>query len=254
MGKYNVDYYKCCYCGFIQTEKPYWLDEAYVEPINRFDVGLVNRNLQYSNKVKVILSLLFNANSNSTFIDYGGGYGLFVRLMRDSGFNFYRYEPYCINIFAKGFDYSFDDSSKDEVDLITAFELFEHLEDPLGKIGKIFTYSSNIYFSTALIPKNNPKPDEWWYYGLEHGQHISFYTLKSLKIIAEKYGTNIYSNEADIHLFTKNKKLTSQLFKLMCKNKINTMLSLLIKKESLVNKDFTEAVIQFNLQPKPEKY
>ena len=42
--------------------------------------------------------------SNGSIVDYGGGYGLLVRLMRNSGFDFYRYDPYCANFFAKGFE------------------------------------------------------------------------------------------------------------------------------------------------------
>ena len=40
MGKYDVDYFQCSNCGFVQTEEPYWLDEAYSQPIASSDVGL----------------------------------------------------------------------------------------------------------------------------------------------------------------------------------------------------------------------
>ena len=33
LQKYNVDYFQCSNCGFVQTEEPYWLDEAYSEAI-----------------------------------------------------------------------------------------------------------------------------------------------------------------------------------------------------------------------------
>ncbi len=45
LGKYRVSYFRCEHCGFLQTESPYWLPEAYQEPITRQDTGYVHRNL-----------------------------------------------------------------------------------------------------------------------------------------------------------------------------------------------------------------
>jgi hypothetical protein len=50
-----------------------------------------------------------------------GGYGMFVRLMRDGGFDFHREDPLCDNLFAQGFDRQ-DDGT---FELVTAFEVFE---------------------------------------------------------------------------------------------------------------------------------
>ena len=41
LRKYDVDYFECPYCGFIQTEEPYWLTEAYSSAITSSDIGLV---------------------------------------------------------------------------------------------------------------------------------------------------------------------------------------------------------------------
>ncbi len=38
------------------------------------------------------------------FLDYAGGYGVFTRLMRDIGFDFYWHDPYTQNLFANGFE------------------------------------------------------------------------------------------------------------------------------------------------------
>ena len=45
LNKYQVDFFYCKSCGFLQTEKPYWLDEAYSEAIAIADTGLVARNI-----------------------------------------------------------------------------------------------------------------------------------------------------------------------------------------------------------------
>ena len=244
MSKYDINYYRCSYCGFIQTEKPFWLKEAYEEAINNTDIGLVSRNIHYSKKVKIVASLFLKDNANPVFVDYGGGYGLFVRLMRDMGFNFYRYEPFCDNLFAKGFDYDFENRSNNKIDLITAFEIFEHLAEPLVEIDKMMIHTNNIFFSTQLIPKNNPPmPGAWLYYGLEHGQHISFYTSQSLEIIAEKYNINYYSDKISDHLFSKKKGLAG-LFSILPNSRVVGLLSRLIKRKSLIAEDYRWALKQ----------
>ena len=48
LQKYEVSYFKCSSCGFMQTEKPYWLAEAYELPFTPLDVYLVSRPLEYS--------------------------------------------------------------------------------------------------------------------------------------------------------------------------------------------------------------
>jgi hypothetical protein len=45
MNKYDIKYFYCDHCQFVQTEQPYWLDEAYQRPINMTDVGILDRNI-----------------------------------------------------------------------------------------------------------------------------------------------------------------------------------------------------------------
>ena len=45
--KYDVRYVLCGSCGFLATETPWWLGEAYSEALMGLrDVGMVQRNLQ----------------------------------------------------------------------------------------------------------------------------------------------------------------------------------------------------------------
>ncbi len=197
LNKYKVSYFKCPNCDFIQTEKPFWLDESYNNAITDLDVGLVSRNLNYSNLVEKIIKL--NFNEHGKFLDYAGGYGLFVRLMRDKGFNFYREDKYCENIFAQNHDLENLNASS-RFELVTAFEVFEHLENPLREIEKMLDYSDVLLFSTELQPDvviNNAA--DWWYFTPETGQHIAFYSEKTLRYIAEKLHCTFYTN-GDLHL------------------------------------------------------
>ncbi|HTB07767.1 MAG TPA: class I SAM-dependent methyltransferase, partial [Bacteroidia bacterium] len=133
-------------------------------------------------------------------IDYGGGYGLFVRMMRDKGFQFYRYDTYCQNLFALHFD--FKDSTVKKFDILTAFEVFEHLANPLEEIEKMLEMSDNLIFSTIIAPVSSNEFDKWWYRAPLSGQHVSFYTIDSLKLIAKKYGKHFYSNNQNFHIIS----------------------------------------------------
>lgn len=202
LNKYKVDYFKCPNCDFIQTEKPYWLDEAYSSAIADLDIGLVSRNITLSEKIEKIIKN--NFNFKGTFLDYAGGYGLFVRLMRDKGFDFYRDDEYCENLFAKYHDLSdLGDNSKFE--LVTAFEVFEHFNDPMKEIEKIFKYSDSVIFSTELqIGEDMKSIEDWWYFVPETGQHVSFYSYKTFEYIAKKFNLGFYSKE-NLHLLSKRK-------------------------------------------------
>jgi hypothetical protein len=101
----------------------------------------------------------------------------------------------------------------------------------------MLSFSRNILFSTLLVPKSMPNPSEWWYYGTEHGQHIAFYTPKSLQEIAEKFHLNLYSNGSSLHLLTE-KKIPPLWFNLVSRDKISQILSLLLRRPSLLSSDY----------------
>lgn len=229
--KYEIKYFKCRNCGFIQTEDPYWLNEAYTEAINKSDVGLVGRNLFLSNISKAVICAFFKVDEK--FIDYGGGYGLYVRLMRDQGFDFYHYDKHCKNLFAV----DFEAGKNNQYELLTAFEVFEHLVNPIDELEKMNLFSKNMLFTTELIPSRIPNPDEWWYYGLDHGQHVSFYTEKSLSIIAKKLSLNLYSNGKSFHLLT-SLEIPSLLFKVLSRHKAANLFNKFFNKKSLIPYDY----------------
>ncbi|TXB63797.1 class I SAM-dependent methyltransferase [Phaeodactylibacter luteus] len=207
LGKYLVNYAKCEKCGLIQTETPFWLDEAYSSAITSLDIGLISRNLHYQTVVSRIIENTFN--SRGKFLDYGGGYGMFVRMMRDRGFNYYRQDIHCDNLFAKYFDIEDLSKSDRQFELVTAFEVMEHLVDPVDELNKILSYGKNVLFSTELQPENNI--EGWWYIASETGQHIAFYTEKALKILADRFGLNFYTNGRTLHLFTEKEFDTNPL-------------------------------------------
>lgn len=205
LAKYQVSYFQCAHCGFIQTEEPYWLPEAYSSAMTKLDVGLVGRNHFLAQQTERILLDFFNPRLK--FLDYGGGYGLFVRMLRDRGIDFYRQDRYCQNIFAEYFDLE-DLPEGSSFELITAFEVFEHLIDPTVEVERMLALSDAILFSTALQPEAHPTPASWWYFIPETGQHVSLYSRKSLEIMAERFHCQFYTDGSNLHLFSRRTLLT----------------------------------------------
>ena len=212
MDRDEIDYFICPNCDLLQTEEPYWLEEAYKRPINDNDTGLLSRNIQFAEKLKTIIYFLFN--KEGSFLDYAGGYGVFTRLMRDKGFDFYWNDPFTENLFSAGFEYR---PEIGQVELITSFESFEHFVNPVEEIGKIRDISGNIFFSTNVYPEPIPGPKKWWYYGLEHGQHVAFYSKRTMNYIADHFKLNFLSCSKYLHLLTE-KKISKRYFEFLFKN------------------------------------
>jgi len=200
LRKYIIQYFKCPHCEFIQTENPFWLLEAYQESIANLDVGLVSRNIDFSKKTFNLITV--NLKIKGKYLDYGGGTGLFTRLIRDLGLDYYSYDKYTENLFTKNFNLK-TPKSIGHAEAITAFEVFEHFASPIAEIKKLLAITNTIIFSTDLIP-TYPILDskDWWYFIPDIGQHISFYSTKTLKYIANIFGL-LYYNQNGLHIFSK---------------------------------------------------
>ncbi len=208
--KYSVNYYYCRACGLLQTEAPYWLGEAYENAIAASDTGLIMRNFTLSRRLSIVLYFLLNQHGK--YLDIAGGYGFLTRLMRDIGFNFYWSDLYCQNLLANGFELH---TTSPPFTAVTAFEVLEHVSDPVGFIRDALKKSgSNIFiFSTELFEGEPPHPNTWWYYSAHTGQHITFYQRKTLKVLSEKLSLNLYSHK-NFHMFS-DKPVNRILFALL---------------------------------------
>jgi hypothetical protein len=198
-NKFPARFLRCPDCGFISVENPTWLAEAYAEPINRSDTGYVARNLWAREQVRRMIETFLDPAG--TFLDYAAGYGLFVRLMRDAGHDFRWADLYCQNLFARGFEAA--GPLTGPFAAVTAFEVFEHLPDPNAEMKKLAALTDCLIFSTRLVPEPAPQPDGWWYFGLEHGQHIAFYTRKSLERLAAQHGYQLTTDGGELHIFSR---------------------------------------------------
>lgn len=182
----------CPGCGLLQLADPDWLHEAYDSAIAVADTGLVARNLHFSQMLTPLLFHLFGEGTRC--LDMAGGTGLLVRLMRDAGFDFYWHDPYCANVHARGFEGA---TGGVDYGVVTAFEVIEHLPDPVGFFRQIIddTGAEAVFFSTQLYEGAPPPAQEWWYYAFDTGQHISFFQQNTLDRIAKILGMRYCSVE-----------------------------------------------------------
>ena len=217
LDQYEVSYYHCNSCDFIQTEDPYWLQEAYKDAVSVFDVWSVARPLLNSKIVAKLIDRCF-PTTKSKFLDYGGGSGIFVRQMRDIGYDFIRSDAYSKNMFARCFDLE-DMPDQKYFILTTSFEVFEHLANPLQDVINMFKMTDNIFFSTSIKPKKVESPADWDYIAPYHGQHISFYSIKALEKIAALTNSFLLSDGKTYHTLSKTKlKINNKEYKAIIKN------------------------------------
>lgn len=204
LQKYPVKYYQCTTCNHLFTEKPYWLDEAYSSAITKSDIGLLDRNIVFREFFKIIFQEM-GFNGSNKFIDFAGGYGVFTRLMRDKGWDFYWQDDFCENLYAKHFE------AKDQkYTAATAFEVFEHSWEPFTLLNRLFGYSDIVFLSTEI---SNGQQDiqSWHYIEPLTGQHVSFASYQSLQKLADHYDAQYY-HHMSFHCFVKNNAISFNPF------------------------------------------
>jgi hypothetical protein len=192
----TVRYFDCSVCGYLETEAPTWLDEAYSSPINITDTGILARNALNARRVGALAILL--GIGNPKVVDFAGGHGILVRMLRDTGIDARWSDKYCENLFARGFEHR-----NDSADIATAFEAFEHFTEPLAELERILAAAPVVLLSTELLPEPVPRPGTWWYYGEEHGQHIGIYRRRTMQWMADKLGASFATNGSNTHVFAR---------------------------------------------------
>lgn len=195
MSTYDAAYHRCGGCGLVATRDTPWLEEAYSSAIHDADVGLLRRARRSGALTAAILG--FEGLRGGRFLDWAAGYGVFTQSMRERGYDFWQHDDYATPVFAR----EFQDPGDGRYDLVTAFEVFEHLADPCRELAHLAERTDRVLFTTQLLPDPAPRVGEWWYYMPEVGQHITFHTVDSLRLLGEHLGFQLTSNGVNWHLF-----------------------------------------------------
>jgi hypothetical protein len=183
LQRHVVGYFLCDNCGSLQTEEPYWLSESYSQNnLAAVDTFAANRAITNLGMVASLRNIL---GVKGRMLDYGGGDGLLTRLLRDQGIDAFVYDAYANPTYAGGFSGSLDD----EPEMVTAFEVLEHLVTPRDFFFALSASTARVFLSTTCL-YNNDGPD-WFYLEPGTGGHIFFYSPKALQIVAKSSGWSV---------------------------------------------------------------
>jgi hypothetical protein len=172
------------FLGRIYNEKYIEVDPDYIEERPRQNF--------------ITLKKIFdNQKESIKHLDYGGGNGKLSELLRMDGWDSVSYDPFPKN------DTNIEGLG--EYDLITAFEVFEHVSDIdllMINLKKLMNDKSVILFTTLLLDGSIDKNKRlsWWYASPRNG-HISLFSRKSLSHLSKTHNLNFGSFNSGFHCF-----------------------------------------------------
>ena len=188
LNRHDVRYFLCSECGSLETEPPYWLDEAYEVTGIGDDVGAGQRTIDLVLKTAALLDGV-KLPEGAECVDFGGGIGLFTRLMRDRGFNFHSYDRYAKPFFSDR--YSVASLGGRSPAVVTAFEVIEHFPNPARDLEQLF--EGRPAFLIATTELFTGQSANWDYLSEGTGQHVFFYSPKAIGEIARRFGYSVMS-------------------------------------------------------------
>lgn len=182
LRRYEARYFHCSSCDLIQTQDPIWLEEAYTAEGPSLDTGAIQRTTMNVELVRAVAAIL-TVCPWEPCVDYGAGPGILVRAMRDLGYDFRWHDLYAQNFFASGFEANVDHCHR----LLTAFEVWEHLDNPVAGLDAMFSPRHDLLLISTFLHQGGHR-ENWWYYVPETGQHVAFYSRRTMEFIAHRFG------------------------------------------------------------------
>ncbi len=185
LGRHDVSYFSCADCGSLETEQPFWLDEAYSLNLGDLDCGSAQRNL-HNFAACLAIAGLWGVRSA---VDFGGGDGLLTRLLRDRHVDCHVEDKYGSPTYAQAFS-----DPPANPDAIFAFEVFEHFVEPGAEITALFARRPKIILGTTA--RFTGQGADWWYLSRRNGHHVFFYTSSAMRHIAARNGYRVIETGA----------------------------------------------------------
>jgi hypothetical protein len=196
-----IYYTRCTRCEFcFAPELMQWSPERMKEEIYNDEYPLVDPNYDETrpmDSLRLLLKLFPDLGRDVRHLDFGGGNGLLSKLLGEANWQSMSYDPYLDEPVALETIGTFD--------LITAFEVFEHVADVpklISTLRSLLSVDGVLIFSTVLSDGNIlPRQRLTWWYASPRNGHISLFSQNSLAYLAKSNGFS-YSRFSDsFHVF-----------------------------------------------------
>lgn len=196
-----IQYSRCEHCGFCFAPEMYgWRPEEFASKVYNSDYVQVDpdfSDVRPRGFAKVLMQTFQHAAGEIQHLDYGGGNGLLSSILLDAGWYSTSYDPF-INR-----EMRIDDFGR--FDLITAFEVFEHVPTPRrlsADLASLLEDDGLVLFSTLLSDGNISAGSSlsWWYASPRNG-HISLYSRTSLAILGAREGFKFSTFSENLHAY-----------------------------------------------------
>jgi hypothetical protein len=193
-----ISYRRCANCGFLFTDAfDDWSEAQFREHIYNDGYAAVDPDYRVARpraNAELVNRLWGQYKEQLRVLDYGGGNGVLCAALRSAGYPVaVSYDPF-VPEYAR--------RPEGKYNLVTCFETFEHMSNPLAGIASILESVDEpgfVMFSTLLQPMEFNKIGlAWWYVGPRNG-HISIYSLKALKLAWQHHGYQLSSFNHNIH-------------------------------------------------------
>lgn len=206
LGNNPIEYYFCRSCGFTFAPNMHkWTTKQFSASIYNSEYVKIDPDYLYIRPTNNAEDLLktFKEFQYIKHLDYGGGSGLLSNILREHSWDSSTYDPFSSQSSLK----ELVSSIGLKFNLITAFEVFEHSNNPkklLHEISSLLSSKGILIFSTMLSDKyiKEKEPLNWWYASPRNG-HISLYSQRSLRELAQQNNLNFLSFSENIHAMWK---------------------------------------------------
>ena len=196
-----IHYYLCGQCGFcFAPEFSSWRLEDFEARIYNDDYVQVDPDYLDARpraNAGSLLSTFGNRGPAIRHLDYGGGSGLLSKTLREAGWRSASYDPFV--------DREVRPRQLGAFELITAYEVFEHVPDVrqlITNLSQLLAADGIVLFSTLLSDGNLHAAQRltWWYAAPRNG-HISLFSGKSLALLGASERFKFGSFSTNLHVY-----------------------------------------------------
>ena len=199
---HGVYYVRCQACKYtFAPEFSAWTDQDFVNMIyndSYVEVDPDYLNIRPKGNAEALNSIFGHYRNDIKHLDYGGGNGVLSGCLESFGWSSTSYDPFPANDAKLNGLGTFN--------LISAFEVFEHVPDPhvmMETIEKLLSGPDAVVFFSTLLSDGHINDGErlnWWYVAPRNG-HIGLHSSQSLAVLGERYGMKLHSLNSGTHIF-----------------------------------------------------